>query len=208
MSRLRSPSRAPSVKREDVPRRGIFYQNPLQPPELPPSSTIALRSLAESHHHQHQSSYNHQQSAVVILPPEPALLPTRPQSSGSRTRQTSGLSSSCRPTAFNSPRANGCGISTKYRSLLGQPGEGTAPEITTTAKTVAASMDLRTSSRAAQLNGPQREKYVALRTPRASLGIMETLMHRPTFSIAQAAIVPMRSRGIVNQQVCNPSGME
>lgn len=41
---------------------------------------------------------------------------------------------------------------------------------------------------------------MALRSPRTTLGAMETLMHRPTFSIAQAALVPMRRRGTVQQQ--------
>lgn len=216
-SRLRSPSRAASAKREETPRRGIFYQNPLQPPELPPSSTIALRSIAASHHQHHSSCFHQHQavqlalgtgtsSAIAVIPLESALRPTRPQSSGSRCcRQSSGQISSSRPTGVSSPRAN-WGLSSEVGSSAVVQPDALSPPSTT----ILASYH-RISSRAAQFDGLQREGYhfvspvMALRlprTPRTTLGAMETLMHRPTFSIAQAAIVPMRSRGAVQQQNC------
>lgn len=196
-------SRPRSALSPPAATRGIFYQNALQPPMLPPSSTIALRSLAASYHHrqrQHHTDHCPQDSEdlsdgveSVRAPSPPHCRPTRPQScTRLRPHAPPWSPREHRPATSTSSAVRDDALSLIVRSPAPDPSlTPTSPVVPSHAppqhkvderRTRAAQLKQSCCSMLCSPRGPSK------RTP-PLLGVMETLMHKPTFSIAQAVLV-------------------
>lgn len=212
-----SPTRETREEEVPTPTRGIFYHNPLHhPPELPPPSTVALESrlaVRHRHHQQRQQRYHLEHPDHGCRQHPPLLLHecvANPRANQHRSINSTPSSNerdlTVSPIARRPYRPQSCSNTTRanppawsprdYRTFVTSPShhlQSPSPSLRffqlQGSLVPPTTQEARVASQALQLGSPTNPKQTySPRAPTPALGAVETLMHRPSYSIAQAVV--------------------